>query len=172
MIELLRTRRSVRKFAEQTIEPEKIELLKEAVLRAPTSKHSRAWDFIFIDQPEQIAVVAACKPEGAGPISTARLAVVVTVDELKTGAWIEDGSIAAAILQIAAHSLGLGSCWVQVRGREYSPEKSSEGYLQEALGIPATNRVLCVVAIGYPAREYPGRSFDELDFSKIHTNKF
>ncbi len=46
MIELLRKRRSIRKYTEQKIEPEKLEILKEAVLRSPSSKGINPWSFI------------------------------------------------------------------------------------------------------------------------------
>ena len=63
MIDLLRTRRSVRKFTEQPIENEKLQILKEAILRAPTSKNSNACEFIFIDNPE--LVKKAGQPAGS-----------------------------------------------------------------------------------------------------------
>lgn len=46
MIELLRTRRSIRKYTEQKIQQEKLEILKEAVLRSPSSKGINPWRFI------------------------------------------------------------------------------------------------------------------------------
>jgi len=49
MIELLRTRRSIRKYTEQKVEPEKLDILKESVLRSPSSNGINPWRFIFID---------------------------------------------------------------------------------------------------------------------------
>lgn len=172
MIDLLRTRRSIRKFTEQPIEAEKLEILKEAILRAPTSKNSNACEFIFINKPELILKLALCKPHGAAPFQTAQLAIAVLVDESKTVAWIEDSSIAAFVAHMTAHSLGLGSCWIQVRGREYSEDKTSEAYVCEILNIPDGFRVLSIVAIGYPQRTHEGKSFSELNFGKIHENEF
>lgn len=172
MIDLLRTRRSVRKFTEQTIEPEKIELLKEAILRAPSSKNSNAGEYIFVDDQELIQKLALCKPHGTNPLQTAQLAVVILVNESKTVAWIEDSSIASFVAHLAAHSLGLGSCWIQIRGREYSKEKTSEEYISGLLNIPEEFRVLSIVAMGYAQRPHEGRSISEFDFGKIHSNKF
>lgn len=172
MIDLLRTRRSIRKFTAQPIGPEKLEILKEAILRAPTSKNSNACEFIFIDKPELIQELARCKPHGAAPLQTAQLAVVVLVDESKTVAWIEDSSIAAFVTHLTAHSLGLGSCWIQIRGREYSEEKTSEAFVCETLHIPERFRVLSIVAIGYAQRPHEGKPFSELSFGKIHENEF
>jgi nitroreductase len=172
MIDLLRTRRSIRKFTEQTIEPEKLEILKEAILRAPTSKNSNSCEFIFIDEPELLQKLALCKPQGAAPLQTAKLAIAVLTDESKTVAWIEDSSIAAFVTHLTAHSLGLGSCWIQVRGREYSDEKTSEAYVRETLHIPEEFRVLSIVAIGYAQTTHAEKPFSELSFGKIHENGF
>lgn len=172
MINLMRSRRSVRKFSEQPVEPEKVEILKEAVLRAPTSKNSQANEYLFIDEVELIQKLAGCKPSGAGPLQTATLAIVVITNESLTAAWIEDCSIAAFSVQLAAQSLGLGSCWIQVRGRQHSDEKDSEAFIRELFGIPEEFRILSVIAIGYPLREHAGHPFDELNFGKIHRNKF
>ena len=172
MIDLLRTRRSIRKYTEQPIETEKQEILKEAILRTPTSKNSNANEFIFIDDRKIIQKLAQCKPHGAAPLQTAQLAVVVLVDESKTVAWVEDSAIASFTAHITAHSLGLASCWIQIRGREYSEEKTSEEFVREVLGIPDEFRVLSVVAIGYAQRAHEGKQLSDLDFGKIHQNGF
>lgn len=172
MINLLCTRRSVRKFNEQSIEPEKLEILKEAILRAPSSKNSNAGEYIFVDDPELIQKLALCKPHGAAPLQTAKLAVVVLCNERKTSAWVEDASIASFVAHLTAHSLRLGSCWIQIRGREYSEEKLSEQYISEILGIPEGFRILSIVAIGYAQRTPEGKPISELDFSKIRSNRF
>lgn len=172
MIELLRSRRSVRKFTEQAIEPEKIETLKEAILRAPTSKNSQACEFIFIDEPEVLQKLATCKPHGAAPLQTAKLAVAILAKEYETVAWIEDSAISSFTAHLTAHSLGLGSCWIQIRGREYSDKKSSETFVCEVVNISEGYRVLSIVAIGYAHRPHEGKSFNDLDFGKIHHNRF
>jgi nitroreductase len=105
-------------------------------------------------------------------LQTAQLAIAVLVDESKTVVWIEDSSIAAFVTQLTAHSLGLGSCWIQIRGREYSEEITSEAFVCETLNIPDGFRVLSIVAIGYAQRTHEGKPFSELDFRKIHTNGF
>ena len=170
MIDLLRTRRSVRKFTEQAFEPELLELLEEAVLRSPSSKNSNACEFIFIDDHILIEKLSHCRPSGASSLDTAPLAVIVLCNENKTGAWTEDCSIASILLQLTAHSFGLGSCWIQIRGRNYSEEKTSETYLRETLDIPEYFRILNIVAIGHPQRIPVGKPFSDLDFGRIHSN--
>ena len=172
MIELLRTRRSIRKYTEQKIEPEKLEILKEAVLRSPSSKGINPWRFIFIDDLETIQKLKVCKPSGVGPLDTAPLAVVICADETVNDAWIEDCSIAAIILQLTAHSLGLGSCWIHAHYRMYNETVTSEKYIQDLLDIPLNFKVLCAVSVGYPAKPAKARTVEELQFEKIRINKF
>ncbi len=172
MINLLRTRRSIRKYTEQPIESEKIEILKEAVLRSPSSKGINPWVFVFVEEPETIQQLKNCKLHGAGPLETAPLAVVICADETVNDAWVEDCSIASILLQLTAQSIGLGSCWIQIRNRMHSETISSEKYVQELLDIPANFRVVSIVSVGYPVKMREGKKFEELQFEKIRINKF
>jgi nitroreductase len=172
MIEHLRKRRSIRKYTAQKIEPVKIELLKEAVLRSPSSKNINPWEFIFVDNQGVIKKLHTCKPHGVTPLKTAPLAVVICADETKNDVWIEDCSIASILLQLTAQSLDLGSCWIQVRKRMHSEEISSEKYIQTVLDIPENMKVLSIVTIGYAETTREGKPFDELQFEKIRMNGF
>jgi len=172
MIELLRKRRSIRKYTDQRILPEKLDFLKEAVLRSPSSKNINPWEFVFIDDTEIISKLKHCKPHGTTPLETAPLAVVVCADENKNDVWIEDCSIASILLQFTAQTLGLGSCWVQIRKRMHSNENSAEEFIQDLLDIPENYKVLSIVTIGYPAQTREGKPFEELQFEKIRMNKF
>ena len=172
MIELLRNRRSIRKYTEQPVEPEKLEIMKEALLRSPSSKNMNTWEFVFIDDLEIIQKLKSCKPNGAAPLDTAPLAVVVCADKTKSDIWVEDCSIASILLQLAAQSLGLRSCWVQVRNRMYSETESSEKYIRELLSVPENFGVLNIITIGYPAETRESKPLNELQFEKIRINKF
>ncbi|WP_346856105.1 nitroreductase family protein [uncultured Draconibacterium sp.] len=172
MIDILRKRRSIRKYTNKRVESEKVELLKEAVLRAPSSKNINPWEFVFVDDKEIIEKLKSCKPHGVTPLTTAPLAVVICADECKNDVWVEDCSIASILLQLTAQTLGLGSCWIQIRKRMFSEEISSEQYIQNVLNIPEKFKVLSIVTIGYAETERSGKSFDELQFEKIRINGF
>ena len=86
--------------------------------------------------------------------------------------WIEDASIAAIIVQLTALSIGLGSCWIQIRNRMHSEKISSDEYVRSILGIPDNYRVVCLLAIGYPGRAKRASSFESLRWDKIHINKW
>lgn len=172
MIEILRNRRSIRKYINQQVEPEKIKLLEEALLRSPSSKSINPWEFIMVDDATIIRQIEQCKPHGTSPLKTSPLAVVVLADETKNDVWIEDCSIASILLQLTAQSLGLASCWVQIRERMKDATTSSEKYLQDLLSIPEKFRVLSIITIGYPDQTRAGKAYDELPFEKIHRNTF
>ncbi|QIA06633.1 nitroreductase family protein [Draconibacterium halophilum] len=171
MIEILRNRRSIRKYTDQKIEPEKIELLKEAALRSPSSKNINPWEFIFVDDKMLIEKLKSCKPHGVAPLSTAPLAIVVCANETLNDVWVEDCSIASILLQLTAQSLDLGSCWVQIRKRMHDETISAEKYIQDLLNIRENFRVLSIVTVGYPEKWREGKPFDELQFEKIKINK-
>jgi nitroreductase len=100
------------------------------------------------------------------------LAIVVCADESKNDVWIEDCSIASILLQLTAQSLGLGSCWIQIRNRKHTKNTSSEKYIQHLLNIPENFKVLSIIAVGYAENIRAGKPFDELQFEKIKWNSF
>ena len=136
MIELLRKRRSIRKFTAEKIAPEAIETLIEAALRAPSSRGFNPWEIILVDDPELLLKLSEAKHHGAEFLKGAPLGIVVCADSSRSDVWVEDCSIAAIIIQLTAVSLGLGSCWAQIRNRQHDAEKSAETYIRELLGLP------------------------------------
>jgi nitroreductase len=93
--------------------------------------------------------------------------VVVCCDETVSDVWVEDCSIAAIIVHLAAESMDLGSCWIQVRNRRHNAETTSEDYVRNILGIGHPLRVLAIIAIGIPDEVRAGHSFESLEQGKI-----
>lgn len=166
--ELLLKRRSIRRYTAQPIAPEQVQLLLEAALLAPTSKSSRSWQFVVIDNPELLERLAQCKEHGAGPIARCPLAVAVVGDPSKTDPWVEDCSIAAAYMQLQAADLGLGSCWVQVRGRFAADGTPSEEVVGHLLGLPEELPTLCIVTFGHPDEERRPADPAKLLWENVH----
>ena len=172
MIDLLRTRRSIRKYTNRRIEPQKLEILKEAVLRAPSSRNIDPWEFVFVDDRELLAKLALCKPHGAKFLEKAALGIVICADGQESDTWIEDCSIASILAQLTAQSLGLGSCWIQVRNRKFNDQMSSEAYIRELLKMPERINVESIVAIGYPNETREPLASEELKDQKIQINGY
>jgi nitroreductase len=171
-LSLLQQRRSIRQFKSQPVELEKVEQLIEAALRAPSSRGLNPWQFVVIDDPQMLARLARAKAHGSKFLTAAPLAVAVCADPARSDVWIEDCAISAIILHLAAESLGLGSCWVQIRQRPHGDGRSAEVYVREVLGLPESMVVECIIGIGYPARGLPGHPRESLSFDKVHRNRF
>jgi nitroreductase len=172
MIDLLRSRRSIRKFESSSIAPEKISLLKEALLRSPSSRGRNPWEFIFIQNPETLKKLAQAKEHGGEFLDGTPLGVVVLGDETVTDVWIEDCSIAAIIIQLTAHDLGLGSCWVQIRNRNNVSGEPAEQVIQRLLNIPKEKKVLAIIGIGKPAETKRGIPATLLKKNAIHNDAY
>lgn len=166
--ELLKNRRSIRKFLQQPIEPEKIDLILKAALMSPASKRTNGWDFWVVQQKNTLEKMAECRPYGSKLLENAPLAIVVTADPSKSDVWFEDASIASIIIQLEATDLGLGSCWVQIYNREKDETISAEQYIKNILNIPEHLHVLSAIAIGYKDEERKPFDIEKLAYEKIH----
>lgn len=171
-LKLLSNRRSIRKFKDQPVENEKIDRLVEAALRAPSSRSLNPWEFIVVTDQKRLAQLAGCKPHGASFLKGAPLGIVVLADPSRCDVWIEDSSIASIFIHLAAHALGLGSCWIQVRQRMYDDQTSAGKYIADQLEIPAGLEVESIVAVGYPDSRLPGHKPETLAHAKVHRDKY
>ena len=172
MLDILYKRRSTRKFLDKRIEEEKIKNLLAAALLAPSSKGSRPWEFILVDNPALLAILATSKPHGASLLKHAPLAIIIAGDKTKSDVWIEDCSIASIFVQLEAEALGLGSCWVQINRRYFNDEITSNEYIHQHFNIPDRLEVLSVVGIGYKAVERPPLSDSDVQWNKVSINRY
>lgn len=170
MLNLLQKRRSIRNYTGKEVPGEKIQAILQAALLSPTSKNSRAWEFILVDKEELLEKLSRAKSGGAEFVSGADAAIVVAADPGESDVWIEDCAIAATNMHNMAAELGLGSCWVQIRRRQREDGGSSEKYVREVLDLPPVLRVDCLLAVGWPEEEKSKRELSELPYEKIHYN--
>ena len=170
--ELSRNRRSIKKFAAQPVEQEKIDAIIESTLRAPSGRAARPWAFVVVNDKELIEKLSVAKPGGAQFIKDASVAIVVCADPSQSHLWIEDCAIAAVTMQYAACSMGLGSRWAHMRGNNFSDAKSSKDYIAELLGLPDNLDVECIIGIGYPGEEVAPYRMEDLAFDKVSYNRY
>lgn len=167
MLDLLYKRRSIRKYKNIKVEEEKIEKLMEAALLSPSGRNKKPWNFIFVENKDYIEKLVASKETGAHFVKDAALVLVVLGDSELSDTWVEDTSIAITFIQLQAESLGLGSCWVQIRDRKTKDGISSEEFIKSLLKVETTNRVEALISIGYPDETKASYKKEDLDFSKI-----
>ncbi|AKL95855.1 nitroreductase [Clostridium aceticum] len=170
MLDLLKKRRSIRKFKKTKVEKEKIDALVKAALLSPSSRSIRPWEFIVVTEEMLIGDLSKSKEHGSSFLKDAPLAIVVLGDESKSDVWVEDTSIASVLIQMMAESMDLGSCWIQIRGRKHNAETTAEAYIKKVLDIPEEIKIESIIAIGYPDEEKPSYVEEDLPYEKVFFN--
>lgn len=151
--EILKLRRSTRKFLPRKVEHEKLEAIAEAALQAPSSRNTRSTRLIVVQDPEQLAQVAGMRDYGSAFMKDAPAAIIVAGDRDASDLWLDNCAITATTLQLAVVDEGLASCWVHVNDRpclkDQPDGRKADDYLRSFLPIPENYGILCVVALGY-----------------------
>ena len=165
--EVVRKRRSTRRYTGQPVEKEKLQRAMELALLSPSSKNTRSTRLMAVRDLKRVHELGKLRDWGSSLLEEAGAAIVVLGDEEVSPMWQTNASIMATTLQLALVEEGLASCWVHVGDYQTlkdDPESQrSEDYVKELLPeIPANYRVWCVISIGYadytpkPLPEYEG----------------
>lgn len=170
--QLIKNRRSIRKFTGESLTPEQVEAIMKAALMSPASKSSNPWQFLLVEDKETLDKLSLCKKSSSKLLAGCALAIIVLADPLVSDVWIEDSSIASILMQLQAEDLGLGSCWIQVRERFTAEGIPSEEYIRTLFDVPLQLQILSIIAIGNKDQERPPFNEDNLQWEKIHIGKF
>ena len=147
IIEMIKSRRSIRKYKAAPVEDEKLNKVLEAARWAPSAGNRQPWEFVVVKDPSIRRRIADVAPYG-GFIADAPVMIAVVVDPRKDPThYIEDGAIATTHIMLAAHALDLGTCWVGAFGSAYEDDA------KRVLDVSPNLRVLSLVSLGYPAEE-------------------
>lgn len=168
ILDILRKRRSKRKYSQQTIPQDIIDRILETALRAPSSRGKRPWEFHIITNADILEKLSEAKEHGSAFLKDAPMAIAVSADPAICDVWVEDTSIAAILIQVAAEEMGLGSCWIQLRKRKQANGTDSETYAKDILGITANKRVPFIIAMGYSEQDLPPVPKEDLLYKKIN----
>lgn len=165
--DVIKRRRSTRRYTGKPVEIEKLQAAMELALYAPSSKNTRSTRLLAVTNLERVHSLATLRDYGSSLLAEAGAAIVVMGDSAASPMWEINAAIMATTLQLALVDQGLASCWVHVG--EYRTvgddptSQRSEDYVKEQLPeIPADYRILCVIGIGYadytpkPLPEYEG----------------
>jgi len=169
---LIQKRRSIRRYSEKKVAADKIDMLVEAALRSPSSRGFNPWRFIVVTDKGLLEKLALAKPHGSSFLKNAPLGFVVCADPEVSDVWVEDTSIATIIIQLAAESMGLGSCWIQIRKRMHDEIKSAETYVSEILNIPENLCVESMIAVGYPDEKKSSHRKEDLQYEKVYRDAY
>ena len=167
-MDIIFNRRSVRKYTEQKIEPEKVDRMLRAAMQAPSATNQQPWEFLVIDDKETIVKLSEFSPY-AKMLPGAPLAMVILEKQGMRAPLFTEQDLGAAVqnLMLQAVEDGLGSVWMGVgRGTE------RETFLTEMFNLPETVKPFAVLAIGYPADENANKFVDRYDERRVHYNKY
>lgn len=164
------TRRSIRKYQDRKVEKEVIEQLMKTAVVSPSGRNGRPYEFVVVDDKEIIKKLAHSKESGAQFAENAPLMIVTLYHEYPTGE--DDACIASTIIQLKAHKLGLGSCWLQTKGKIGTNGKTCHENIREILNIPEDIHISNMISLGYPAEERPAYTEKDMDMTKVHFNKW
>jgi nitroreductase len=112
------------------------------------------------------------KEHGSGFLKGAPLGIVVCADPQRSSVWIEDAAIASIFIHLAAASLGLGSCWVQIRDRMHTKTQTAQEYVAGLLGIPDDHRILSIIGIGYPEENKSPHPKETLAYDRVYRESY
>jgi nitroreductase len=171
MLNILYRRRSIRKYKATKLDTATVQQLLKAALLSPSSRGFQPWQFVVVEDTEILKQLALAK-KGAGFLKSAALGIVILADPATSDVWVEDAAIAATILHLTAETLGLGSCWIQIRERQFRETESCEEYVRRILGIPENLKVVSIISVGYPDESKPPYSDSDLKFDKVYLNKY
>jgi len=161
-------RRSIRKYSDQPVEPEKLDLLLQAAMAAPSAMNCKPWEFVLVSDPDRLAQFRKRLIFGN---RNAPAAIVVcgnprlSSNPIARLFWQQDCSLAAENMLIAASSLGLGTVWVGVH-----PVKEFVRIVREIVDLPRHVTPLALIYVGYPAEDKSARS--QYDASRIHRETY
>ena len=156
-IKTLINRRSIRKFKPDPIEKDKLDAILEAGTYAPTAMGRQAPVMVVVTNPELIdrmEKINASFTQNEHPFYGAKTVVIVFVDTEVSGSnSMQDGSLVMGNLMLAAHSLGVDSCWINRATETFKTPEGLEIMKKWGLGENYVGVGNCI--LGYRDCEYP-----------------
>jgi len=169
MLDAIKQRCSVRQYRPDPVPDDALREIAAAAFSAPTANNVRPWHLIIVTDKAKRAALAQVH-QYAGFSAAAPVIMVMCGNEREAPHWwIEDCCAATENAMIQAAALGLGTCWIGIRGSdEYGYER--EEAVCELLGIPDSLRVLCLFSLGFPAG--PGGNKGPGPMDHVHREKW
>lgn len=155
-MDVIRKRRSIRKYKPEIVADDKLTNILEAARLAPSGSNRQSWKFIVVRDKEKKAKLAeACNRQmWIGDTGAAVVICYPPVKGIDNMRLMRDSTIAAEHIILAAANEGLGSCWIGALDQEA---------VKRLLSIPEEVGVNAVIAVGYSAEEPRQRMFKKLE---------
>lgn len=153
ILDIIESRRSIRKFKNQMIEPQLLEKVLKAGTFAPSGKNRQASIILAItnkevrDRLSRICATLRGLDENSDPFYGAPVVCVVLASK-DVPTYIYDGSVVMENMLLEAHSLGLGGCWIHHCKQIFETEYGKQ--LLQDLGITGEYEGIGNCILGYP----------------------
>lgn len=171
LFEVIRERRSIRTYTKEEVSEENIEKLIDAARLAPSAGNIQPWEFVIVKNAEikrKLSVAALDQRF----IKEAPVVIVICANEERSS-WrygqrgralycLQDTAAATQNILLAAHALGIGTCWIGAFHEEG---------VRKALNTPTGVRPVAIIPVGHPAEKPeapPKRSIREI----VHYESF
>jgi nitroreductase len=144
-MQAIETRTSIRKYRPVPIEPEKMEKIAQAFRLAPSARNGQSWKLLIVTDPAKKEKIREASPSKHSMITEAAAVLVGTCSTqnvMTNGHRVDsiDVSIAMSFAMLAAHELGLGTCWMA---------NYTEPGLRDALGLSEETSIVAIMPVGY-----------------------
>ena len=150
LYEVIKTRKSVRKYIEKPVEQEKLEQILTAAQLAPSWRNGQCWKFIVVTDIKKKKELIRCTSTFNQSWMGKEYAVIIACGNPEQSGnrnrqhyYLVDVAIAMEHLILAATDLGLGTCWIG---------GFDENEVKDLLEIPEIFRVVAMTTVGYPAQ--------------------
>ncbi len=140
--ELLKTRRSIRSFKDETIPLRMIEEIVDCARFAPTARNEQPWIFIVTRNKDNLQALADIVSPNGAFLREANACITVFCKDTKY--YLEDGASAIVYILLAAWDKGIGSCWIAGDKKPYCE------IVRRRLNVSGEYKLIGLVALGYP----------------------
>jgi len=146
LMEIIKTRRSIRRFKDQSVDDEIIKDIINMGTWAPSGLNNQPWKFVII-KDEELKNKIAQQTKYSYIIQNAPVCIAVFLDNNQSYNRVKDIQAIGACIQnmlLTIHSFGLGGVWLgEILNKREEVEK--------ILNVPSELELMAVVAFGYPA---------------------
>ncbi|MDD6647677.1 MAG: nitroreductase [Firmicutes bacterium] len=156
IIKAMKERRSIRKYKSEQIKDTELEQILEAGLYAASGRGQQATKLVVVQDKDTIARLskmnAAVMGADTDPFYGAPTVITVFADRERV-TCVEDGSLVIGNMMLAAHSIGVDSCWIHRAKEVFDSQEGKE--LMEEWGVDADYFGVGNCILGYRDCDYP-----------------
>lgn len=162
-------RRSVRVYSPGEIDPSTVTRLLQAAMAAPSAMAKDPWRFVVVRNEATLKSLAGVLP-GGKMLASVPVGIAVCGDqdvalEHHLSFLLQDCAAAIENLLLAAHALGVGSCWVGVH-----PGEALVRQVKQLLALPGSILPIAIVALGNPGEALEART--RFNAQYVHLEKW